>query len=182
MVSQIPRIQDGSCRTQWLIAAVCLLVFTVRSETNNISNRLIDYDRFLAQATEVGKLRSQHRVTEQDFLRMAADPATVVLDARSREKFLQLHVKGGLNLSFSDMTEDELAKVLPSKSSRVLIYCNNNFLNAPEAFATKAPSASLNVHTFNALYSYGYTNVFELGPLIDIRSTQLPLEGTRSGR
>jgi hypothetical protein len=72
-----------------------------------------------------------------------------------------------------------LAKVFPAKSTRILIYCNNNFLNAPNTFASRAPAASLNIHTFNTLYSYGYTNVYELGPLIDIRKAKLRFEGTQ---
>jgi hypothetical protein len=43
----------------------------------------------------------------------------------------------------------------------------------------KAPAASLNIHTFNTLYNYGYTNVYELAPLIDIRKAKLRFEGTQ---
>lgn len=42
----------------------------------------------------------------------------------------------------------------------------------------KAVTASLNIYTFNILFSYGYTNVFELGPLIDIKKSALPVEGS----
>jgi Rhodanese-like domain len=143
-------------------------------------NRLIDYKAFTSQVAAVGELRQTHRVGEAEFLRMAADTATVVLDARSREKYDLLHVKGARHLSLPDMTEQDLARVIPDKQTRILIYCNNNFLNAPEAFPAKAPSASLNLHTFNALYSYGYRNVFELKPLLDIRSTKIPFEGTQA--
>jgi len=115
-------------------------------------------------------------VTEREFVLMAAWPDTVVLDARSREKFELLHVKGARNLSFPDITADELAKVIPSKTTRILIYCNNNFLNEPKAFPSKVLSASLNVHTMNVLYAYGYTNVYELGPLIDIQKTEIEFE------
>ena len=67
--------------------------------------------------------------------------------------------------------------MIPGKDTRVLIYCNNNFENEPVAFPLKAPAASLNLYTFNALYSYGYRNVYELGPLIDIRTSKLPFVG-----
>jgi hypothetical protein len=73
------------------------------------------------------------------------------------------------------MTAETLAKVIPDKSTRVLIYCNNNFRNAPAAFPTKMAPASLNIYTFNVLHTYGYKNVYELGPLIDIEKTLLPL-------
>jgi hypothetical protein len=36
-----------------------------------------------------------------------------------------------------------------------------------------------NIHTLNTLYNYGYTNFYELGPLIDIRKAKLRFEGTQ---
>jgi len=159
---------------------LALLLAAAATSAEEIPNRLIDYDAFQRQVAEVRDLRGNHRVTEAQFARMAQDPATVILDARSAEKFALLHVKGARNLSLPDITADELAKLIPSKATRVLIYCNNNFLNAPEAFPSKLPSASLNVHTMSVLYAYGYTNVYELGPLIDIRRSKLEFDGELS--
>ncbi len=42
----------------------------------------------------------------------------------------------------------------------------------------KAASASLNIATYITLYDYGYRNVFELGPLLDVNATRLELDGT----
>jgi hypothetical protein len=111
---------------------------------------------------------------------MSRAPGTIVLDARSREKFDLLHIRGAVNLSFPDIAIDSLAKLLPDKRVRILIYCNNNFRNEPEAFPAKAPSASLNVSTYISLYTYGYRNVYELGPLLDVKHTNLTLEPTRA--
>jgi len=147
-------------------------------ETNKIPNRLVDYDTFLANAGEVGKLRMERRVTEEKFMAMASEPGTIVYDARSEDKYSMLHIKGARHLSFTEVTAPALEKVFPDKSTRILIYCNNNFLNSPLAFATKAAPASLNIHTFNTLYNYGYTNVYELGPLIDVKKSKLPFEGS----
>ena len=66
--------------------------------------------------------------------------------------------------------------MLPDKGQRILIYCNNNFQNSPRAFAYKSPNASLNLSTYVALYSYGYTNVYELGPLLDVKTTTIEFE------
>jgi hypothetical protein len=142
-----------------------------------IPNRLIDYKGFLKDAAEVGKLREERRVTEEEFIRMAESTSTVVLDARSDQKYHMLHIKNAKHLSLPDITESELAKIIPDKHTRVLIYCNNNFENEAKAFPGKAVKASLNIYTFNTLYSYGYKNVYELGPLIDMRHTKLPFEG-----
>jgi hypothetical protein len=81
-------------------------------------------------------------------------------------------------LSLPDVTAEELAKIIPDKSARILIYCNNNFVNEPTALPAKAITASLNLYTFNTLYSYGYTNVYELGPLLDVKKSALTFEGS----
>jgi hypothetical protein len=141
-------------------------------------NPLIDYRGFLENAAQVQKLRAERRLTEADFLRMTAEPNTIIFDARSDSKFALLHIKNARHLSLPDHTAAELAKIIPAKSTRVLIYCNNNFQNEPTALPTKAIATSLNIYTFNTLHSYGYTNIYELGPLIDINQTQLPFEGS----
>jgi hypothetical protein len=141
-------------------------------------NPMIDYPAFLAKAAEVGKLREERRVSEGAFIRMAKEPGTIVFDARSDSKFALSHVKGARHLSLPDVTAAELAKIIPDKSTRVLIYCNNNFENEPKAMPPKAIATSLNIYTFNTLYGYGYANVYELGPLIDIHQSRLEFEGT----
>ena len=151
--------------------APVLILFAGLASAEEIPNPLISYSAFQTGVARVGALRESRRVTEREFVRMSKDRSTVILDARSAGKFALLHVKGAINLSLPDITEEELAKVIPSKSTRVLIYCNNNFDNEPEAFPAKDLSASLNVFTLNVLHAYGYTNVYELGPLIDIRNT-----------
>lgn len=159
-----------------------LLVAIVAADgaaAQGMPNRLIDYEAFASQVAAVGSLRKARRLSEADFMRLARMPDSVILDARSPEKYRLLHVKGARNLSLPDITAEELAKIIPTKTSRILIYGNNNFLNEPEAFPSKAPAASLNIHTFNALYSYGYRNIYELGPLIDIAKSALPFEGSK---
>src|SRR5204863_502570 len=100
-------------------------------------NPLIDYQGFLENAAKVQKLRDQRRVSEADFLRLAAEPRTIIFDARSDSKFAMLRVKGAKHLSLPDITAAELAKIIPDKSTRILIYCNNNFENEPRALPPK---------------------------------------------
>lgn len=141
-------------------------------------NPMIDYAGFQATVGEIGPLRSERRLSEDAFVRMAGLPGTVILDARSREKFEMLHVRGAKNLSLPDVTAAELAALIPQKDSRILIYCNNNFDNAEQAFPAKAVEVSLNLLTYTTLHAYGYTNVWELGPYVDVNQTDIPFEGT----
>ena len=140
---------------------------------STIVNPAIDMDGYLRVATEAAAYRESRRISEEEFVRMANEPGTIVLDARSREKFDELHVKGAINLSFPDIASESLTKTIPDKRTRILIYCNNNFANAEGPFPAKIARASLNLSTYIALYSYGYGNIYELGPLIDINKSKL---------
>ena len=139
-------------------------------------NPAIDMEGYLRVSREAAAHRQARRLTEAEFIRMSREPGTVILDARSKQRFDELHVKGAINLSFPDIALDSLAGTIPDKATRILIYCNNNFVNAESAFPKKLASASLNLSTYIALYNYGYRNVYELGPLIDIRSSKLEFE------
>jgi phage shock protein E len=156
------------------------LMFSILTASNAIAkpvpiNPQIDAPAFLDVAQDAMRHRESRRVSEQDFLRMSIEPGTLILDARSSEKYRELHLKGAVNLSFPDITAERLAQLIPNKNTRILIYCNNNFANAEKAFPTKLPSASLNLSTYAALYNYGYRNVYELGPFVDVKATKLAL-------
>jgi len=167
-----------------VLAAVVLIAGSIspRAEEERIPNKMIDYPGFLQNAETVGKLRAQRRVTEAEFIRMAQESGTIVFDARSDSKFAMFHIKGAKHLSLPDVTAEELTKVIPDKTTKILIYCNNNFINEPTALPAKAITASLNLYTFNTLYSYGYTNVYELGPLIDVKKSAITFEGSLQAR
>ena len=156
----------------FLIASVLLF--------ETIANPAIDMDGYLRVATEAARHRDSRRVSEAEFLRMSAEPGTIILDARSREKYDELHVRDAISLPFPDIAVESIARAIPDRNTRVLLYCNNNFRNAERAFPTKLPSASLNISTYIALYNYGYRNVYELGPLVDIGKSVLPFDGTLS--
>jgi len=163
-----------------LFASLLLPVLAAATEaaTQSVQNPVIDAQGFLQSSRAALAHRQTHRVGESEFLRMMAAPGTIVLDARSREKFDALHIAGAVNLSFPDIAVESLAKALPDKDARILIYCNNNFRNEERAFPTKKASASLNLSTYSALYDYGYRNIYELGPNIDVKATKLPLIAT----
>jgi phage shock protein E len=141
-------------------------------------NPAIDMAAYLQVAGDAAAQRESRRVSEAEFMRMSQEPGTIILDARSRQKYDELHIRGAVNLSFADIASASLESTLPDRNARILIYCNNNFENAPGPFPSKLPSAALNLSTYIALYDYGYRNVYELGPLIDIRATDLEFEST----
>jgi len=156
------------------------------------ANPNIDFNGYMKIAAEAYKHRESHRLTEEDFIKMSKEEGVIVLDARSKEKFDILHIKGAINLSFPDIDVESLKKVLPDKKVKILIYCNNNFTDggaassvtiapggiqgkAKAAFPSKNPTLSLNISTYTVLYGYGYHNVYELGPLLDPAKTKIEL-------
>src|SRR6187399_493482 len=145
---------------------------------DKIQNPRIDYAQFQKIVAQVQPTREQRRLTEEQFAKMAAEPGTIVLDARSADKYALRHITGAVSLPFTDFSEESLAKVIPTKGTRVLIYCNNNFRGAPNSIFGKRAPASLNISTYIGLASYGYTNVYELGPLLDVTTTKLSFTGT----
>ena len=163
-----------------LLAAALLLLagLAQASPSRDLRNPLIDYDGFARNVVEVRELRQARRVTEEEFARMAREPGTVVLDARSERLYRLRHVRGAANLSFPEFTAETLAAIIPTPETRVLIYCNNNFFGAPDSMPAKVITSALNVSTFVSLHSYGYRNVYELGPAVDVRRSKLEFAGS----
>jgi len=133
----------------------------------------VSIDEFMKAAYEAKELRKSRRITSETFLKYAADKGTIILDTRSKAKYDLRHVKGAKHLNFSDFTKESLAEMIPHKKTRILIYCNNNFMGDPRAFACKTIATALNIPTFINLYSYGYENVYELGSYESVLTTKI---------
>lgn len=169
-------------RKHVLFAAILLAAFAIgvnAQQASGLYNPSIDMDGFLKVSQDAAEHRSTRRLTEEQFIAASKEPGVVILDARSSEKFNELHIAGAINLSFPDITVESLAKDLPDKATKILIYCNNNFENEPSAFPTKVAPASLNLSTYISLYTYGYRNVYELGPLLNAKTTKLKLVSSK---
>ncbi len=159
-----------------LVLIASMSVNAWAQESQKTENPKIDMQGFLRVSLEAAEHRASRQISEQQFIRLSQESGTIILDARSKEKFDLLHIRGAINLSFPDITIESLQRTLPDKSTRILIYCNNNFVNAELAFPTKLASASLNLSTYISLYDYGYRNVYELAPLLDPANSKLPFE------
>jgi rhodanese-related sulfurtransferase len=158
-----------------LMTAMLAAISANGQKAVDIPNPAIDMKGYIRIAKKAAKYRESRRLTEEEFVKMAAEEGTIVLDARSRKKYDELHIKGAVNLSFPDITVESLNTLQPDKNTRILIYCNNNFRGNESAFPAKVAPASLNISTYIALYTYGYRNVYELGPLLDVATSKLSL-------
>jgi rhodanese-related sulfurtransferase len=160
-----------------LFVTVSTLAFTAvpaLHAQSSIPNRLIDYVGFQKIVETSQAERESHRLTEDAFLAAMKEPGVVVLDARSAAMYRLRHIEGAVNLPFTDFTAGTLAKVIPTADTKILIYCNNNFLGDQVAMTSKMATASLNLSTYTSLKSYGYGSIYELGPLLNVGTTKIP--------
>lgn len=160
------------------LCMVCTASVAPADKTPGVTNPAIDMQAHLRVSAQAADHRETRRLSEAEFIRKGTMPGTVILDARSKQKYDELHIKGAINLSFPDLAIASLAQAIPDKNTPILIYCNNNFREAEGPFPSKLPSASLNLSTYIALYNYGYRNVYELGPLVNVKETKLEFESS----
>src|SRR4029079_19353567 len=85
-----------------------------------VANPQIDYPGFLEIASKAEKVREARRLGEPEFAAAMREPGTVLLDARSADRYQLRHIAGAVSLPFTDFTAASLAKVIPGKDTRVL--------------------------------------------------------------
>ncbi len=158
-------------------------IFAQPKDPNVYPKSDIDYPSFTKLTAEAEEHRKTHMLSLEKFKELANQKDVLVLDTRSKKMYDAKHVKGAVHLNFSDFTEKKLAQVIPSKNTKVLIYCNNNLDKDEMYFSRKSAPLALNIPTFINLYGYGYKNVYELDRLIPVvplfgKGAALEFEGT----
>ena len=163
----------------------------------------VSYEDFKELVAQVEPHRSARILSLDQFLQMSKQPNVIVLDTRSAFRYERIHIQGAKHLSFTDFTQANLANVIPTPETKVLIYCNNNFDGNQIDFASKSAPArpssnrglgsqvasqekpvqlALNVPTYINLYGYGYQNVYELGELVKVTDPRIQFEGSMVGK
>ncbi len=166
-------------KTSIHIIIVLLLPFVMQSQKKNkLPKSKVDYATFLEMSEEIMQHREERLITLEVFLAYMKDDNTILLDTRSEAAYKKKHLKGATHINFSDFTKEELTKHIPSKNTRILIYCNNNIDGDLVHFASKKAPLALNIPTFINLYGYGYKNIYELSSLVQAKDKRLQFTGT----
>lgn len=163
----------------------------ILAQNDSIRNpSLVDYDAFIELALEVKSHREERLLTVEQFNKMSSEAGVLILDTRSKEMYDAKHIKGAIHLNFSDFTQTNLERLIPTPETKILIYCNNNIDDDQKYFMTKsynprnyykdekALTLALNIPTYINLYGYGYRNVYELGELISYFDGRIQFEGS----
>lgn len=156
-----------------LLAVLFVLALTgvgvafAQKSAGNAGSAQINYPGFRNLTQEVEAYRVDRLVSLGEFQRMSREDNTIILDARSADAYREGHIRGAINLPFTDFTDQALREALRDPNVRILIYCNNNFSNNARPVILKRLELALNIQTFINLYGYGYRNVYELGDTVD---------------
>lgn len=184
-----------------VVASVWLLLGSgvVMAESAKYPQARVSYADFKGLVAEVEAHRASRLIDLDTFLRMSKKPGVIILDTRSTFRFERLHVKGAKHLSFTDFTQENLQRVIPSFDTTILIYCNNNFDGNQTDFASKITRPvtrprstvasqiakqekplmmALNIPTYINLYGYGYRNVYELNELVRVSDPRVQFDGS----
>jgi len=151
------------------LAAACFTLGagTAAARDATPANPQVDYAGFVELAARLAPVREAHRLGWADWVTGARSSNAILLDTRSAEAFARGHIRGAVNLPFSDFTDEKLSVVLGADKNRPLyIYCNNNFRDDRPPVALKRAVLALNIPTFVNLHGYGYTNVWELADVV----------------
>ena len=181
-------------------ASIILLVANaVMAQDKIYPKAKVSFDDFRNIVSEVEPHRANRLIDLDTFLKLSKEQGAITLDTRSTFRYERIHLKGAKHLSFTDFTQDNLGKVIPSFETMILIYCNNNFEGDEVDFASKvakptrqprSPEAAqfqvqekprmmaLNIPTYINLYGYGYHNVYELDELVDVNDSRITFEGS----
>lgn len=182
-----------------VVLLLCAATSVVNSAGTSYPKAKVSFADFKGLVAEVETHRASRLIDLATFQRMSQKPGVIILDTRSTFRYERLHVKGAKHLSFTDFTQENLAQVIPSFDTTILIYCNNNFDGNQVDFASKiarpnanprSPVASqvasqskplmmaLNIPTYINLYGYGYRNVYELYELVRVNDPRITFDGS----
>lgn len=183
-----------------LTVIILLFAFNIDAqEEKDYERSLVNFEDYELLIHEVKKIRSDNLISFDQLLEFQKHQNTVILDARSKDKYEAKHLAGAINLPFTEFTTERLRVLIPDTNTRIVIYCNNNFAGdhkyfsskffTPEMqgkktmikrgslFSPKSITLALNIPTYLALYGYGYRNIYELNELVNIDDPRVVLEG-----
>ena len=106
---------------------------------------------FTACGSASSELSFQQISMDAAITQMAEEDNFILLDVRTPEEFADGHIPGALNIPNENIGENDIAE-LPDKEQRIYVYCRSGN-------RSKQASAKL--------VNLGYTNVVEIGGIID---------------
>ena len=159
-----------------MVGAPSMFYFTVSSLTTGNTVLTLEYKRpweekaplvtivYNISVDERGKITmseneniklSYRSVSMDEGLKMMAESSDyILLDVRRPDEFASGHIPGAVLFTNELMTKADAEKLLPNKSQRIYVYCRSG---------RRSKEAS------QKLVDYGYSNVIEIGGILDYK-------------
>ena len=157
-----------------MVGAPSMFYFTVRSLTTGNTVLTLEYKRpweqkeplekkiFTIDVDEKGKITMEENsniklsyksVSMNEGLKMMADSKDfILLDVRRLDEFDSGHIPGAVLFTNELMSKADAEKLLPNKNQQIYVYCRSG---------RRSKEAS------QKLVDYGYSNVLEIGGILD---------------
>lgn len=157
-----------------MVGAPAMFYFTVSSVASGNTVLTLEYKRpweqkeplekkiFTIDVDEKGKITMEENsniklsyksVSMNEGLKMMADSSDfVLLDVRRPDEFAAGHIPGAVLFTNELMSKADAEKLLPNKNQRIYVYCRSG---------RRSKEAS------QKLVDYGYSNVIEIGGILD---------------
>jgi len=129
-------------KTILLVILSILLVAGVAGETGCSSS---------PKSTDTTKIEYKNITPEDAKKRLDADKNIVLLDVRTAEEYAEKHIPGSMLIPV-DVIETTVAQKIPDKQTTIFVYCR---------------SGNRSVTASESLVKLGYTDVYNLGGIID---------------
>lgn len=119
----------------------------------------IGREEYLRRAIEIQFSQKQRTIGLTPFLDITQNSKPVILDIRGKEAYECSHIEGAININVSDITTRSLAKIIPSKETEVIIYCDMSFWTEEMWMSRRVALFDL---TYPLIHVLGYENLYSL--------------------
>lgn len=133
-------------KTYIFFASLLIFIFVCSCNAKEIKN-------IEKNEVAVNKKKSYISVSmEQGLKMMSSEDNFILLDVRRDDEYASGHIPGAILLTNETMTKSETEKIIPNKEIAVFVYCRSGRRSKEAA---------------KKLVDYGYTNVTEIGGILD---------------
>lgn len=103
-------------------------------------------------------------ITRDSVRQATTEPGATVVEVLDEERFDEFHLPGAINVPMDEDFNDRIQKAVPSRSDKVIVYCQDSLCPASARAAAR-------------LESLGYRNVYDYeAGKTDWKQAGLPIE------
>ena len=146
----------------------CLL-FLCAQGVDARAGESLNYDQYYNNAASNAALYKASVIDIEEFVKLREMNEVIIIDLRDARDYEAIHIKGAINLTANQITEEYLNKYIGDKNKTIIIYCDDSLNAIPYLSRT----ISLTAICFPQLKMHGYHNI----KVLDTSSTRVVKNG-----